>query len=119
MQSTIVNIRKNILCGHYDNFKDWMDDSNNVYIGKPIIINKKLCPANKSEWYNPYNVSKKMTYDQSLQMYKKYLIEMLKDEECLARFKMLRGKNLGCWCKPGQCHGDIIVKLLNDIERNM
>jgi Domain of unknown function (DUF4326) len=26
----------------------------------------------------------------------------------------LRGKNLGCWCKPGTpCHGDILLKLAN------
>ena len=23
----------------------------------------------------------------------------------------LEGKTLGCWCKPEKCHGDILIKL--------
>lgn len=31
----------------------------------------------------------------------------------------LRGKILGCWCNPNQtCHGDILVKLVNDLDRS-
>jgi len=26
----------------------------------------------------------------------------------------LRGKRLGCWCKPLPCHGDVIVELLGE-----
>ena len=26
----------------------------------------------------------------------------------------IRGHTLGCWCKPNKCHGDIIIKLLNE-----
>lgn len=25
----------------------------------------------------------------------------------------LRGKRLGCWCKPGACHGDVIAAWLD------
>ena len=28
--------------------------------------------------------------------------------------KGVKGKRLGCWCKPNKCHGDIIIKLLNE-----
>lgn len=24
---------------------------------------------------------------------------------------------LGCWCKPGPCHGDVIVKLWKELNR--
>jgi hypothetical protein len=27
----------------------------------------------------------------------------------------LKGKTLGCWCKPKTCHGDILVKLANNL----
>jgi hypothetical protein len=28
--------------------------------------------------------------------------------------RQLRGKNLACWCKPGQpCHADILLELAN------
>lgn len=28
----------------------------------------------------------------------------------------LKGKTLGCWCKPYPCHGDVLVELLNELE---
>ncbi len=30
----------------------------------------------------------------------------------------LAGKNLACWCKPGEpCHADVLLKLANDEPR--
>ena len=26
----------------------------------------------------------------------------------------LRGRELGCWCKPQACHGDVLLELLAD-----
>ena len=26
----------------------------------------------------------------------------------------LEGVELGCWCKPGPCHGDVLIKIFND-----
>lgn len=26
----------------------------------------------------------------------------------------LKGKILGCWCKPGPCHGDVLLRIAND-----
>lgn len=32
----------------------------------------------------------------------------------LARLPELRGKNLACWCKPGEpCHADVLLELAN------
>ncbi len=34
-----------------------------------------------------------------------------------AAFAELRGKNLACWCKPGQpCHADVLLRLANPPE---
>lgn len=30
-------------------------------------------------------------------------------------FAKLRGKTLGCFCKPAACHGDIIVRVVEEI----
>jgi hypothetical protein len=27
----------------------------------------------------------------------------------------LKGKNLGCWCKPDKCHGDILLEIINKL----
>lgn len=35
-------------------------------------------------------------------------------DQILARLPELRGKNLACWCKPGQpCHADVLLELAN------
>lgn len=35
----------------------------------------------------------------------------------LARLPELRGKNLACWCKPGDpCHADVLLELANAKE---
>jgi hypothetical protein len=26
----------------------------------------------------------------------------------------LKGKKLGCWCKPNACHGDVLAELADD-----
>jgi len=32
----------------------------------------------------------------------------------LLRIRMLRGKNLACWCKPGEpCHADVLLEIAN------
>lgn len=102
----------------YDNLQEWIDDPDNVYIGRAgiVFIDGKRFPPKSSEWHNPFKVTKDITRAESLRAYRKYLIKKLEDDECLKRFKKLQGKNLGCWCKPLRCHGDIIIKLLRNME---
>jgi hypothetical protein len=35
----------------------------------------------------------------------------------LAAIPQLAGKRLGCWCAPNACHGDILVKLVNELTK--
>jgi hypothetical protein len=32
----------------------------------------------------------------------------------MERLKELEGKALGCWCKPKSCHGDVLIKLIEE-----
>ncbi len=77
------------------------DRSQYVYIGRP------------SRWGNPYSV-KEFSRERALAFYRGYLL----DTPLLLGMmsQQLRGKVLGCWCKPLPCHGDIIVELLNASE---
>lgn len=35
-------------------------------------------------------------------------------EQVRASMETIRGKNLACWCKPGQpCHADVLIELAN------
>lgn len=37
--------------------------------------------------------------------------------ELMAAVKQeLKGKVLGCWCKPLDCHGDVLLKIANEEE---
>ena len=43
-----------------------------------------------------------------------YKIKKL-ETEGTEELKRLKGKKLGCWCKPERCHGDVIVKLIEEL----
>jgi Domain of unknown function (DUF4326) len=46
--------------------------------------------------------------------FKDYFYERIeRDPEYKARVLALKGKTLGCFCKPLQCHGDIIAAWVN------
>ena len=46
--------------------------------------------------------------DKSLKLYE----EMIRgSDEMIQNLKKLDGKQLGCWCKPWSCHGDVLRKL--------
>ena len=37
----------------------------------------------------------------------------LLNKELMNSLSELRGKRLGCWCKPERCHGNVLIELLN------
>jgi len=67
-----------------------------VYIGRP------------SKWGNPYKVGRDGDIDMVL---RKYYQHVLSRPDLLAALPELKGKVLGCYCKPKQCHGDVLVWL--------
>lgn len=51
--------------------------------------------------------------DEGLATFRSYfLTKLARDAEFKRRVSELRGKVLGCFCKPGPCHGDVIVEWL-------
>lgn len=106
-ETTVVNIRKgNLVKQGYKDFEDWSSKSNNLYIGRNMTFYVK--GTNKSKWPNPYSV-KKYGRDKCSEMYRKYILE---SKDLLNSLEELRSKNLGCWCCPDKCHGDILIELL-------
>ena len=72
----------------------WKKDDQFVYIGRG------------SKWGNPYHVS--MGRTRCLELYREYITSK---PELLAAFEQLKGKTLVCYCKPKDCHGDILCYL--------
>jgi hypothetical protein len=102
----IKNIKKreNSLCTVVNQKKDAYD----IYIGRP------------TKWGNPFT-HKKNTLgkyvvndrEDAIEEYFNWITEgegkyLLKD------LSELKGKILGCWCKPLPCHGDILAQLIKE-----
>jgi hypothetical protein len=106
--SKVVNIRKKELQKRgYDDFEDWNNESHTLYIGRNM--NFYVLGTDASKWQNPYTI-KKYGLEKSLKLYKKHVKKNLMDS-----LSELKGKELGCWCKPNKCHGDILLELLYDL----
>jgi len=71
---------------------------------------------------NPFIIGKDGTREEVCEKYEDWLIQWLRyGKEIVIRgysnkwvcqhLDNLRGNILGCWCKPKQCHGDILAKL--------
>jgi hypothetical protein len=61
-------------------------------------------------WGNPYLVSE-FGRAGAIERYEKYIRN---SEIHLKRLHELKGKKLGCYCKPQYCHGDVLVKLVKE-----
>ena len=75
-----------------------MRDSNyDVYIGRG------------SKWGNPFKLGQDGTREVVVRKYKKWILK--KPELMEMARRELKGKVLGCFCKPHRYHGDILVKI--------
>lgn len=71
-----------------------------VYIGRP------------SKWGNPFHI-KKFGREECIKKYKKYLLSR---KDLIKDLKELKGKVLGCYCKPKRCHGDVIIEVMKELK---
>lgn len=69
-----------------------------IYIGRP------------SKWGNPFKITEDQNREVVINKYKEWL---LNQPDLLKNIGELKGKVLGCWCKPKICHGDILAELAN------
>jgi hypothetical protein len=73
-----------------------------IYIGRP------------SKWGNPFKVGKDGSREEVIEKFRDYI---LNHPFLLDHLSELKGKILGCWCKPNSCHGDVLVELLEEREK--
>ena len=114
--TTIINVKVKNIRPTYDTLSDWMKNHHNEYIGRSgvVFINNERFPKITSQWANQFTV-KKEGRDKCLELYEAWVREKIK-KEGTEELKKLKNKVLGCWCKPEKCHGDILIKILNEIE---
>ena len=113
---SIVNCKVQYIRPTYDNLKEWMDNENNIYIGRKgvVFIDKNRFPKNSSNFANPYKIGKDGTREEVLFKYKNYILNKLENnKDLVSELLLLKGKNLGCWCYPEICHGNILLELID------
>jgi hypothetical protein len=63
---------------------------------------------------NPFRLSPNEPGGSTLERYRQYFYNRMDtDPEFREKIHALKGRTLGCFCKPGPCHGDIIAGYLN------
>lgn len=68
-----------------------------VYIGRP------------SKWGNPFKIGKDGLREDVIAKYRQWI---LANPELIAKLPSeLKGRTLGCWCRPNSCHGDVLAEL--------
>ena len=88
MECKVVNLRKE----KYD-----------VYIGR----------GRGSKWGNKFVIGRDGEREEVIRKYREWLLGNKELMNCLYE---LKGKVLGCFCKPKACHGDVLVELVNELR---
>lgn len=77
-------------------------DKYDIYIGRG------------SKWGNPYPITATQDRETVIAKYREYI---LSQPDLLRDLHELKGKTLGCFCKPKPCHGDVLVELVNQLDK--
>ena len=64
-----------------------------------------------SKWGNPFVIGPDGSRSDVISKYEKWIHTQV---HLLDSLNDLRDKTLGCFCKPRACHGDVLVRLLNE-----
>ena len=65
-----------------------------------------------SKWGNKFVIGKDGDREEVIKKYREWI---LSNKELLGSLHELKGKVLGCFCKPKACHGDVLVELVNEL----
>lgn len=79
--------------------------------GSYVYIGREVPGFAGSEWGNPFKGGRDGTRAQVIAQYRKWLWAKIQaDPGCISRLAALDGQDLGCWCKPLDCHGDVLLR---------
>lgn len=101
--TTVVNLNNSA----YDVYIGRQRQGLDGYFGNPIVRGKECCVCGETHYDNQSIVA----------CYRKgFYHEIERNKEFAERISQLKGKRLGCFCKPDHCHGDVIVEYLESTE---
>ncbi len=79
--------------------------------GVVVYIGRYHPKWGSSKWGNPFKIGKDGTREEVIEKFRQYLLSR---PDLMAQIPELKGKTLGCWCKPNACHGDVIVEFADE-----
>lgn len=106
----VVNVKVKYLRPRgYNNIREWLKNPKHLYIGRA----NAYVGVESSKWKNPFS-TKKYPLKKSLELYEEHVRKTLMND--LPELK--KYDELGCWCLGEQedCHGNVLLKLLKEIE---
>lgn len=86
---------------------------------KVVNINEKdydIYIGRSSKWGNPFKIGIDGNRLEVIEKYEKYIRN---NKKLLEDLSELEGKTLGCYCKPKLCHGDVLIKLIEEKKINI
>ena len=94
---------------------------------KTTVVNKRyqkydIYIGRGSKWGNPYTHMKGKTKAEFLvgsreEAIEKYEEWIRQQPNLLADLHELKNKRLGCFCRPHHCYGDVLVELIEEMDR--
>jgi hypothetical protein len=118
---SVVNCKVEFIRAQYKNLQEWVKDPNNVYIGRAGVVFIDGCryPKIESKFANPFKIGKDGDRNEVIKKYKKHITKKLEKDVLLRNeLSSMKGKNLGCWCSPEYCHGNVLLELIDDYCKN-
>lgn len=101
--TTVVNLNNS----EYDVYIGRAGKGLDGYFGNPIVRGQECCVCGDKHFDNESIVA----------CYRERFYRMIEEDEVFAeRISQLKGKRLGCFCKPDHCHGDVIADYLESPE---
>ena len=103
------------------NLEAWRRDGGGngrrVYIGRRMRLGSAGGTAifvDRSKWHNPFRVRKgDGGRAESIEKYRLHILEKIREDPETYDLAELRAAELGCWCKPRACHGDVLKELVD------
>jgi len=65
----------------------------------------------RSIWGNPFVIGRDGTRSEVIEKYRQWIIGK---PGLMSQLSELKGKRLGCVCKPAACHGDVLVTMVEE-----
>lgn len=86
--------------------------------GTYVYIGRKNGDLPQSIFANPFVEGKDGDRTEVIRKYRVWLWGRMKSGLICKHLLALDGKDLGCWCSPLSCHGDVIIRAIEWLKVN-